>query len=254
MSCVPQGAATSMSHTVIPSPLRGVVARLSRTGRAAGRLAPRIKEEWVLTIPPRWRGRIDPMTGWWGEGDPLETITLRFPSRQAAENYAHREGIVLEISDAPGTIGAADKASTPAPEPIDPILPWARDGRGAVMNVDLGEPSSEQVNADLALLNPAAVFSAPMDVARHPRLTRQEKLEILQRWEWDARLIEAAQAEGMPVTGEPSRLEEVLEARRVLLDKQEREDRVQRPSSGSRCVPAHAARRATTTPERRIAA
>jgi hypothetical protein len=67
-----------------------------------------------------------------------------------------------------------------------------------------------------ALLDPAAVFAHPMQVATHPRLTRAQKREILVRWEWDARLIEAAQAEGMPDSGEPSRLEEVLAARRSL--------------------------------------
>lgn len=254
MSCVLQGAATATSHAMMSSSRGGVTARLTRRGGAAGRLAPRSKEEWVLTFLPRWRGRTDPMTGWWGGGDPLETVTLRFPSRQAAENYARREGIVLEVSDAPGTIGAANRVSIPVSERIDPILPWVWDGRAALMDLDAGEASANRVDAELALLNPAAAFSAPMDVARHPRLTRQEKLEILRRWEWDARLIESAQAEGMPDRGEPSRLEEVLEARRALLDEQRRGDRTHRASAGLRRVPARPSRHAGAGPEWRIAA
>lgn len=208
----------------------------------------------MLTIPPLWRGRPDPLTGWWGGGDPLDTITLRFPSRQVAENYARREGITLEVFDAPGTIGVGDKVSAPAHEPVDPILPWAWDGRVSVLDLELGQPSADQVDVERALLNPAAVFAAPLDVARHPRLTQQEKLGILQRWEWDARLIEAAQAEGMPATGEPSQLDEVLEARRVLIGERQREDRARQPSSGSRAAPVHAPRRVTTSPEQHIAA
>lgn len=248
MRCVPQGAATSVSHAMTPASLEGVAARLSRTGSATGRLAPQLREEWVLTIPPRWRGRSDPLTGWWGAGDPLETITLRFSSRQAAESYARREGLVLEVSDAPGTLSANGKASTPAPEVVDPILPWVWDGRAAAMDLDPGESGAGRINVERALLNPAAVFSAPMDVVRHPRLSRQEKRDILRQWEWDARQIEAAQAEGMPETGESSRLEEVLEAQRALAGPQPREGWVQRPSAGAQGAPAHA------TPEWRLAA
>jgi hypothetical protein len=197
--------------------LSGVTAVLSRrcgpTGMAGGLRG----EEWVLSFPPRWRGRIDPLTGWWGSGDPLESLTLRFPSRHAVEDYARRQGIRLEVSEPPPTGDACERLALPVAAAVtwaDPSLPWIWDGRAA--SPPSAEDKADDMDIDLALLDPAAVFADPMQVATHGRLARAQKLEILARWEWDARLIEAAQAEGMPDGGEPSRLEEVLAARRWL--------------------------------------
>jgi hypothetical protein len=175
-------------------------------------------EQWLLRFPPRWRGRIDPLTGWWGCGDPLESLTLRFPTRHAAEDYARREGIRLEVSQPPPTGDACKQLSVPVAAAMtwaDPSLPWIWDGR-VTAPVSVAEAKADDVDIDLALLDPAKVFADPLQVATHPHLTRAQKLEILARWEWDARLIEAAQAEGMPDSGEPSRLEEVLAARQAL--------------------------------------
>jgi hypothetical protein len=59
----------------------------------------------------------------------------------------------------------------------------------------VADDSAHDVDIELALLDPAAAFVDPLQVAIHPHLTRAQKFEILARWEWDARLIEAAQAE-----------------------------------------------------------
>jgi hypothetical protein len=42
------------------------------------------------------------------------------------------------------------------------------------------------------------VFAAPEDVAAHPGLTREQKIEILRLWEYDAAEAEVATEEGMP--------------------------------------------------------
>ncbi|WP_262272385.1 hypothetical protein [Microvirga yunnanensis] len=68
---------------------------------------------------------------------------------------------------------------------------------------------------DWAFVNPASVFASPHDVVRHPRLTIDCKREILQRWAWDEYLLDLANTEGMPES-EPSRLEEVKAARRLV--------------------------------------
>src|SRR3546814_1734991 len=36
--------------------------------------------QWRVRFAPRWRPVADPLTGWTGGGDPLETIELRFPN------------------------------------------------------------------------------------------------------------------------------------------------------------------------------
>jgi len=54
------------------------------------------------------------------------------------------------------------------------------------------------VDLDKALLDPAGVFGAPEDVLSAEGLTREQKIEILRRWEYDARELEVATEENMP--------------------------------------------------------
>jgi hypothetical protein len=216
------GQALRLATSALPP---GISARLTRRCGASGTRGGRRGEEWILTFPARWRGRIDPLTGWWGGGDPMTQLTLRFPTRRAAEEYARREGLSLETRETPRVADACHRAAAFAAAqgmaiPADPSLPWLWDGRVATPSAEAAEGDSAdgpgEVNMELALLNPAAVFADPGDVVAHSRLTPAQKQEILARWEYDARLIEAAQAEGMPEAGEPSRLAEVLAARFAL--------------------------------------
>jgi hypothetical protein len=54
---------------------------------------------------------------------------------------------------------------------------------------------------DQALLDPASVYAAPEDVLADAALTKQQKIEILQRWEYDSREDAVAVEEGMPGSG-----------------------------------------------------
>jgi len=49
-----------------------------------------------------------------------------------------------------------------------------------------------------ALLTPAEVFATPEEVVAHAGLTREQKVEILRRWEYDAASEAVAVEEGMP--------------------------------------------------------
>jgi len=49
-----------------------------------------------------------------------------------------------------------------------------------------------------ALRDPAGAFQAPEAVAAHPDLTREQKIEVLQQWAYDASESEVATEEGMP--------------------------------------------------------
>lgn len=68
---------------------------------------------------------------------------------------------------------------------------------------------------DRALDNPAATFRKPSDVLVCRDLSRDEKIEVLRRWEYDARLLEVAQEENM-MSGERSGLSDVLKALQAL--------------------------------------
>lgn len=48
-----------------------------------------------------------------------------------------------------------------------------------------------------ALLNPADAFSDPQDVVASKDLTREQKVEILERWKHDAEELVVASGEGM---------------------------------------------------------
>lgn len=62
-----------------------------------------------------------------------------------------------------------------------------------------------------AVNDPESFFASPDEVLRHEALDRDQKIEILKRWEYDASQVEVAVEEGMP-NDRPSRLEEVLAA------------------------------------------
>jgi len=71
------------------------------------------------------------------------------------------------------------------------------------------------MNIRQALLDPTSVFSRPEDILRERTLTREEKIELLRRWEYDARDLEVAAEENM-TGGPPSQLGAVQRALRQL--------------------------------------
>lgn len=61
-------------------------------------------------------------------------------------------------------------------------------------------------------LNPARFYRLPSDVNRDRRLSDDERLEILETWERDARAQNMA-AEEIMTGGEPSQLEQIVQAK-----------------------------------------
>ena len=50
-------------------------------------------DEWVLEFESRRPKRPDPLTGWSGGAETQEQVKLAFPSVEAAQAYAERNGI-----------------------------------------------------------------------------------------------------------------------------------------------------------------
>jgi hypothetical protein len=66
-----------------------------------------------------------------------------------------------------------------------------------------------------ALLDPGAVFKNPAEVVRKADLSRDQKIQILRRWEYDTRELQVADEESM--TGpQTTNLDAVLAALRAL--------------------------------------
>ncbi len=64
---------------------------------------------------------------------------------------------------------------------------------------DLDAPGAEhtQLNIKEALLNPASAFKHPKEVLDCGDLSREQKIEMLRRWEYDVRELQVADEEGM---------------------------------------------------------
>ncbi len=62
-----------------------------------------------------------------------------------------------------------------------------------------------------ALVNPAAVFAEPKEVVVNPTFSRQQKIDVLRRWEHDTRLFQVSAKERLTDTSEDL-LGEILES------------------------------------------
>jgi hypothetical protein len=73
------------------------------------------------------------------------------------------------------------------------------------------------VDVKKALLNPSAVFKRPEEIVESNELSRNQKIEILGRWEYDVRQLQVADEESMTAPRpEPVTLDAVLKALRAL--------------------------------------
>ncbi|MFQ5551877.1 MAG: hypothetical protein ACE5FJ_11640, partial [Gemmatimonadales bacterium] len=66
------------------------------------------------------------------------------------------------------------------------------------------------------MLDPTMVFEDPMDVVANNELTRDQKIEILRRWEYDARQLEIAEEEAGMAVRRPEMFDRVLQALHTL--------------------------------------
>jgi hypothetical protein len=73
---------------------------------------------------------------------------------------------------------------------------------------------TKTIDFTAALDSPTSFFAEPQDVVTHPKLSREQKLAILRRWEQDALRLSTSEAEGMG-GGEESMLGRVETALRA---------------------------------------
>ena len=72
------------------------------------------------------------------------------------------------------------------------------------------------IDVKMAMLDPTMVFEDPMDVVANDELTRDQKIEILRRWEYDARQLEIAEEEAGMAVRRPEMFDRVLQALHTL--------------------------------------
>jgi hypothetical protein len=71
------------------------------------------------------------------------------------------------------------------------------------------------MDLEKAKLNPTAVFKTPQEIVSSQELSREQKLEILRRWEQEAMSMEVGEEEGMPGP-QPKLLQPIRDALHAL--------------------------------------
>ncbi len=74
-----------------------------------------------------------------------------------------------------------------------------------------GKPAI-MIDVKKAMLDPTMVFKYPKEVIANTELTRDQKIEILRRWEYDAHQLEVAEEEAGMAVLRPEMLDLVLQA------------------------------------------
>jgi hypothetical protein len=72
-------------------------ARLYQQGKPATQSGRARAALWVLEFESRRGKRPDPLMGWAGGAETAEQVRLSFPTRDAAEAYAEKHGLLLEV-------------------------------------------------------------------------------------------------------------------------------------------------------------
>ena len=68
------------------------------------------------------------------------------------------------------------------------------------------------IDLEKAMLDPTMVFEDPKEVVASDELTRDQKIEILRRWEYDARELEVAEEEAGMTVLRPEMFDLVVQA------------------------------------------
>jgi len=72
------------------------------------------------------------------------------------------------------------------------------------------------IDVNKAMLDPTMVFEDPKEVVANDELTRDQKIEVLRRWEYDARQLEVAEEEAGMAVRRPDMFDRVVQALHAL--------------------------------------
>ena len=72
------------------------------------------------------------------------------------------------------------------------------------------------IDVERAMLDPTSVFKDPEEVVANDELTRDQKIEILRRWEYDARELEVAEEEAGMLNRRPEMFDLFVQALHTL--------------------------------------
>jgi ETC complex I subunit conserved region len=76
-----------------------MTARIYRPAKTAMQSGHGKSDRWLLEFRPDEKGEIDPLTGWAGSSDTRQQVKLWFDTREEAEAYATKHGIVASVEE-----------------------------------------------------------------------------------------------------------------------------------------------------------
>jgi NADH dehydrogenase len=73
-------------------------ARIYRPAKTAMQSGTAKTHHWVLEFTPSEARSIDPLMGWTSSADTQSQVRMRFPTREAAEEYARENGVSYTVA------------------------------------------------------------------------------------------------------------------------------------------------------------
>ena len=70
-----------------------MTARIYRPAKSAMSSGTAKSRDWVLEFPAESRREVDPLMGWTSSDDTQAQVRMRFPTKEAAVDYAEEHGI-----------------------------------------------------------------------------------------------------------------------------------------------------------------
>ncbi|PIW55611.1 MAG: ETC complex I subunit [Sphingomonadales bacterium CG12_big_fil_rev_8_21_14_0_65_65_10] len=74
-----------------------MAARIYQRPKSAMQSGKAQTDQWVLEFGPAEARRADPLMGWTGSGDTQVQVVLKFPTCEAAQEYASKHGIAARV-------------------------------------------------------------------------------------------------------------------------------------------------------------
>jgi hypothetical protein len=202
VSCVGAEPGLPMAST-FPADAIAVIYRPARSAMTSGTANSR---KWKLRFERRSPPFVEPLMGWTGGDDTLAQVEMTFPSAQAAIAYAHRQGLEFVLQE-------------PADRHVSTLKLDERDRRTAgypkpefiVEDAFQATASKGLAGDDHARADVTSDYAHPSEVLRDPKLSVEQKRDLLRRCALDAYRSVVATMDVMPPSAS-SRLDEAIDA------------------------------------------
>jgi hypothetical protein len=201
VSCVDGEPGVLMAST-FPADAIAVIYRPARSAMTSGTGNSR---NWKLRFERRSPPFVEPLMGWTGGDDTLAQVEITFPSAQAAIAYTRRHGLKFVLQE-------------PADSQVSTLKPNDQGRRTSgfpepefVKGAFQATAAESLADDDHARANVASGYGHPSEILHDPKLSVEQKRNLLLQCALDAYRTLVATMDGMPRSAS-SRLDEAIDA------------------------------------------